>query len=181
MTHRGRVRAVDAKLCSRPSEPAGIVGAAVSERTAAWLGSWADGLLTTATDVATLERIIRAFRDGGGSDKPVHVKVDISRADSEDAALMQAHEQWRYNMLGGGLNWDLSDPSYFERATGFIRPEDVRQAVFVSADLARHTVHPLGIRRLGVETLDIHNVGSNQREFIDAFGGHVLHQLRAAA
>jgi coenzyme F420-dependent glucose-6-phosphate dehydrogenase len=181
VTHRGRVQAVNAKLWSRPSESAQLVGAATSEQTAAWLAGWADGLLTTCHDVKRLARIIEAFREAGGADKPIHVKVDISFAASEETALTQAHEQWRYNMLGGGLNWDVSDPSHFERAARFIRPEDVREAVFVSSSLDRHVARLLEIRKLGVATLDIHNVGLNQREFIDAFGERVLAQLKAAA
>jgi probable non-F420 flavinoid oxidoreductase len=178
VTQRGHVQAVNAKLWSRPKRPAQIVGAASSERTAAWLASWADGLLTTGNDIKRLERIIEAFREAGGAGKPVHVKVDISWAQSDESALEQAHQQWRYNMLGGGVNWDLSDPSHFERATRFIRPEDVREAVFVSADLDRHAARLLEIAGLDVATLDVHNVGRNQGEFIDAFGRHVLPQLR---
>lgn len=181
VTHRGRVQAVNAKLWSRPEQAAQIVGAAASEQTAAWLASWADGLLTTCHDAKRLKRTIEAFREAGGADKPVHVKVDVSWAESEESALQQAHEQWRYNMLGGGVNWDVSDPSHFERAARFIRPEDVREAVFVSADLGRHAERMLEIRKLGVTTLDIHNVGRNQGEFIDAFARHVLPRLKAAA
>jgi hypothetical protein len=137
--------------------------------------------LTVCNDVKRLKRVIEAFREAGGADKPIHVKVDVSWAETDEAALLQAHDQWRYNMLGSGLNWDVADPAHFERAARFIRPEDVREAVFVSADLDRHAAHLLEIRKLGVATVDIHNVGLNQREFIDAFGERVLHRLRAAA
>jgi coenzyme F420-dependent glucose-6-phosphate dehydrogenase len=177
VTHRGRVHAVNAKLWSRPAAPARMVGAATTEQTAAWLASWADGLLTTCPDFSQLQRIIQAFRDAGGADKPVHVKVDISWAPSDDVALLQAYEQWRYNILGSGSSWDISDPSHFERAARFVRPEDMRQAVFVSADLDEHAAHLGKIAELGVATVDIHNVGRNQIDFIDAFGTHVLRRL----
>lgn len=179
VTHRGRVQAVNARLWSLPPEPAQIVGAATSEQTAAWLGGWADGLLTVGRDLKRLRRIIEAFRESGGAQKPVHVKVDVSWAETEEAALAQAHDQWRYNMLGSGLNWELTDPSHFERAAKYIRPEDVREAVLISADLERHVEHLLAVRNLGVATVDVHNVGRNQPEFIDAFGRHVLHRLRS--
>jgi len=177
VTHRGRVQAVNAKLWSRPAEPAQIIGAATTEQTAAWLATWADGLLTTCHDLKQLKRIVQAFRDAGGTGRPVHVKVDISWALTDERALLQAHEQWRYNMLGTGSNWDISDPSHFERAARFIRPEDVREAVFVSADLDEHAARLREIGELGVATIDVHNVGHNQAEFIDAFGRHVLAQL----
>jgi coenzyme F420-dependent glucose-6-phosphate dehydrogenase len=181
VTHRGRVSAVNAMLWSRPRQPAQIIGAATSEQTAVWLASWADGLLTTCHDLDQLERVIKAFREAGGEGKPIHVKVDVSWAESDELALVQAHAQWRYTMLGGGLNWDLSDPSHFERAARFIRPEDVREAVFVAADLDRLVARLLDIRKLGVTTVDVHNVGRNQSEFIAAFGRYALPKLRASA
>ena len=179
VTHRGRVQAVNAKLWSRPEEPTQVVGAAVSEQTAAWLGGWADGLLTVCHDLKRLQRIIEAFREAGGSNKPVYVKVDVSWAETDETALKQAHDQWRYNMLGGGLNWEVSDPSHFERAAKFIRPEDVREAVFVAADLDQHAARLREIRELGVASVDVHNVGRNQSEFIAAYGRGVLPQLAA--
>jgi probable non-F420 flavinoid oxidoreductase len=178
VTHRGRVHAVNAKLWSRPAEPTQIVGAATSEQTAGWLATWADGLLTTGHDSKRLKSVVQAFRDAGGAGKPIHVKVDVSWAESERRALEQAHEQWRYNMLGSGVNWDIADPTHFERAARFIRPEDVRDAVFVSADLDRHAAHLAEIGSVGVDTLDVHNVGRNQAEFIEVFGRHVLPKLR---
>ena len=93
--------------------------------------------------------------------------------------MLQAHEQWRYNMIGRGFNWELADPLHFERATRFIRPDDVREAVFVSAQLSRHAAHLNDIASLGVESIDVHNVGLNQTEFIEAFGREVLPKVRS--
>jgi probable non-F420 flavinoid oxidoreductase len=178
VTRRGRVQAANVKLWSRPDEPARIVGAATSERTAAWLATWADGLLTTSHDIEGLKRIVQSFRDAGGAGKPVHVKLDVSWAQTEESALLQAHEQWRYNMLGAGVNWDTSDPSHLESAARFVRPDDVRQAVFVAADLDAHAERLRAISALGVTTLDVHNVGRNQTEFIGAYGAYVLPRWR---
>jgi hypothetical protein len=44
--------------------------------------------------------------------------------------------------------------------------------------LDEHVERLVEIGRLGVATIDIHNVGRNQAEFIDAFGRHVLRRLR---
>jgi probable non-F420 flavinoid oxidoreductase len=180
VTRRGRVRAVNARLWTLPDTPPLIVGAATSTATAAWLGTWADGLLTTASTHDELSRIIAAFRENAGADKPIHVKTQISWAPTEERALQQAHEQWRYNMLGSGINWDLADPAHFERAARFIRVDDVREAVFVSAELARHAAHLSEIAGLGVASIDVHNVGLNQTEFIEAFGREVLPRVRAS-
>src|ERR671914_1478573 len=64
--HDGLVRVDRARLWTLPEEPPSLVGAAVSEETARWCGEWADGLVTINQPRETLERVIAAFRDGGG-------------------------------------------------------------------------------------------------------------------
>ncbi|HWH13414.1 MAG TPA: LLM class flavin-dependent oxidoreductase, partial [Miltoncostaeaceae bacterium] len=56
VTHRGHVDVHRARLWSRPAEPPPLFGAAVSERTARWLGGWADGLATINQPIDTVRR-----------------------------------------------------------------------------------------------------------------------------
>src|SRR5690606_32352295 len=74
VTHRGRVIVEEAKLYTRPAQGPPIFGAALSEETAAWMGGWADGLITTGAPRDALASLIGAFRDGGGEGKPVKVQ-----------------------------------------------------------------------------------------------------------
>ena len=178
VTHRGRVTAINAKIWSRPETPARLMGAATSEATARWLGSWADGLLTAGSRPESIRSVIDAFREGGGQGKPIHVKVDLSYARTEALALANAHSQWRFNTLGGDINWELTSPDDFHRAARFVRPEDMRESVFIGSEPARFVHWLRELDSLGVESIDLHNVGQNQEEFIDVFGSDVLPQLR---
>jgi alkanesulfonate monooxygenase SsuD/methylene tetrahydromethanopterin reductase-like flavin-dependent oxidoreductase (luciferase family) len=168
----------DARIWSRPEQPTRLVGAATSEATAEWLGGWADGLLTVGTRPAALRRTIEAFRRGGGEGKPVYLKVDLSWAASEEEALRQAYEQWRFNLLGGDVNWELRTPQQFETAARFVRPEDMREAVMISADPARQAEWLAECADFGFESIDLHQVGTDQHGFIDTFGEKVLPVLR---
>ncbi|HEX2717613.1 MAG TPA: TIGR03557 family F420-dependent LLM class oxidoreductase, partial [Gemmatimonadaceae bacterium] len=80
VTHRGLVTVEEAKLYSRPARPPRLVGAAVSDQTAQWLGSWADGLITTGRPRDDMKRMIDAFRRGGGAGKPILVQHGLSWA-----------------------------------------------------------------------------------------------------
>lgn len=179
VTHRGRIQVVEAKLYTRPERPIPIYGAAVSEATAEWLGGWADGLLTVSASPETLKGVIAAFRRGGGEGKPLLLQVGLSWAPSEDEALRAAHAEWRFNAIGGDVNWDLPTPQAFELATRFVRPEDMRGCVLVSADLGRHRAWLAEYAELGFAEIQLHQVGRNQEAFIEAFGAHVLPALRA--
>jgi probable non-F420 flavinoid oxidoreductase len=174
VTHRGRIAVSQAKIYSRPERETRLVGAAVSEATAEWLGGWADGLLTVGYGPASVRKVVEAFRRGGGENKPVYFKMDLCWARDEQEALAQAHEQWRFNILGGNLCWDLRMPEDFEQASRFIRPEDVRKSVHVSADLGQQAAWIAEYADIGFAAIDLHNVGSNQEAFIDAFGERVL-------
>jgi hypothetical protein len=82
---------------------------------------------------------IDAFRRGGGEDKPLYLQVGLSWAPTEEQALAEAHEQWRSNVIGGEVNWNLRTPQEFDMASRFVQPADMREAVLISADLGQHT------------------------------------------
>jgi coenzyme F420-dependent glucose-6-phosphate dehydrogenase len=178
VTHRGRITVEEAKLYSRPSEPPQIIGAALSPETAEWAGGWADGLITINQPPEKLREIVAAFKNGGGEGKPLALQIHVSYAASEEEARQNAFEQWRTTMLPAAVGEDLRTPAKFEAAARFIRPEDLDQAVRISADPAQHAQWLREYFDLGFERLYVHNVGLNQTEFIEVFGSRVLPELR---
>lgn len=174
VTHHGRLTVVEAKIWSCPQQPTLLLGAAVTETTAEFAGRWADGLLTVSAKPDQLAKVIAAFRRGGGREKPVYVKVGLSWAPDEDQALQQAYEQWRFNILGGEVNWDLRRPADFVQASRYVRPEDLRDDLRISSDTEQHCRWLKQMRDAGASGFVLHNVGRNQREFIDVFAREVL-------
>jgi probable non-F420 flavinoid oxidoreductase len=179
VTHRGRVCVLDGKIWSRPDVPTQLVGAAISESTAQWLGGWADGLLTTFSSFEGVKRVVDSFRRGGGQGKPIHLKVDLSWGRTQAEALKQAHEHWRFNILGGDAISELRRPEDFLHAARFVRPDDMRQSVLICNEPAQLLERISDCVEMGFETIDLHNVGANQSEFIDMFGSYLLPSLRA--
>jgi probable non-F420 flavinoid oxidoreductase len=175
--HEGLVRVDRARLWTLPAEPPSLVGAAVSSDTARWCGGWADGLVTINQPRETLERVIAAFREGGGEGRPIYLQVHLSWAPDDHEALRIAYDQWRTNVFRPPLCWDLETVEQFDIAAQHVRPDDVRDSVLVSADLGRHRawLHELG--ELGFEQIHLHHVGQDPRAFIDAFGDRVLPEL----
>jgi alkanesulfonate monooxygenase SsuD/methylene tetrahydromethanopterin reductase-like flavin-dependent oxidoreductase (luciferase family) len=127
--HRGRISVVNAKLYSRPKCPPALLGAAGSEATAELVGAWTDGLLTVSVAPDQMRKVVAAFRRGGGEGKQLAVQVGLNWAPTETEAVSGAHEQWRTNVLGGDVNWELGTPENLDIATRFVRPEDMRQSV----------------------------------------------------
>jgi alkanesulfonate monooxygenase SsuD/methylene tetrahydromethanopterin reductase-like flavin-dependent oxidoreductase (luciferase family) len=123
--------------------------------------------------------VIEAFREGGGAGKPIHVQVHLSWAATEEEALQIAHDQWRTNVFGPPLCWDLETVQQFDLAAAHVRPEDVREVVLVSADPARHAAWIGELDELGFEQVHLHHVGQDLRPFIETFGERVLPELGA--
>ena len=70
-----------------------------------------------------LRRVIDAFREGGGDGKPIHVQVHLSWAEEEATASAIAHDQWRTNVFGSELAWDLELPGQFDDAARSCAPK----------------------------------------------------------
>ena len=178
VTHRGRVTVEEATLYTRPETPPLIIGAAVSERTARWLGSWADALITVGSrDRDLVKRVVDAFREGGGADKPVCIQAKIAWDQTREAAMEGAFTQWRTNILCGEVPWTIRTPEQFEQATAHVRPEDVADAVVVSESLDEHAERLMDFQEMGAAEVYVHNVAPNQEAFLEAFGAKVLPQL----
>ena len=181
VTHHGLVTVDRARLWTRPPADAmpKLLGAAVSASTARTVGAWADGLITIRQPIETLRQVLDAFGQGGGEGKPAFVQVHVSYAATDDEALAIAHDQWRSNVFGSSIAWDLERVEQFDELAVKVRPEDMHDHVAISSDLARHVGWLSELLELeGVSGVYVHHVGQEQRAFIDAFGSDVLPKLR---
>src|SRR5690606_28847210 len=134
VTHREAVTVEEANRYTRPKQIPLLFGAALTEETAEFVGSWADGLLTTSRPLEAARRIIEAFHRGGGEGKPANVKVGLSYARTEEAAVRGAHEQWRSVAFASHMLSELRTPQEFDAAAKWVRPEDLRDSIRISAD-----------------------------------------------
>jgi coenzyme F420-dependent glucose-6-phosphate dehydrogenase len=178
VTHRGRITVVEAKLYTRPAQPLPLFGAAMTENTARFVGTWADGLLTTGGSVEQVRKIVEAFRENGGDGKPVFLQHALSWAPTEEEAMSFALHQWSAVAIGGDAAWDLRRPRDFDQAARLVGRDDIQTAVAISADLGRHVDLLAQLAELGPAAIYLHCVGRNQLQFIKAFGEGVIPQLR---
>ena len=178
VSHHGLVRVERARLYTLPAEAPRLFCAAVSKETAAWAGEWADGLITVHRPHEELKEVINAFRENGGADKPVHLKVQLSYGRTDEEALAGAYDQWRTNILDSSLLSDLSTTGQFDAAAQFVKPEDLRSMIRIAADAAEHVALLQKDLSLGLERIILHNVSRNQEEFIEDFGRLVLPALQ---
>jgi coenzyme F420-dependent glucose-6-phosphate dehydrogenase len=174
VSHRGLVTVEKAKLYTRPVIAPPLFCAAMSVETAAWAGSWADGMITAHKPYEEMKQVVDAFRNNGGAGKPVYLKVQLSYAKSHDEAVEGAYEQWRTNIFQGSVLGDMPTVAHFDAAAEFVKPEDLNSMVRISADLEQHIEWLKQDVELGFEKIILHNVNRQQELFIRDFGQYVL-------
>lgn len=178
VSHDGLVTVDRARVWSRPEVSPPLYAAAVSASTAAWAAAWADGLVTVNQPLEVLRRVVGAYRNAGGRG-PAVLQVHLSYARDEETALRVAHEQWRTNLLGPELSWELATAAQFDAAGAHLPPAEVRGAVLVSSDPAQHAAWLGELAQVGFDEIYLHHVGQEQTEMLDVFGERVLPQLGA--
>ncbi|TYL38583.1 LLM class F420-dependent oxidoreductase [Natronococcus pandeyae] len=179
VTHDGQITVERATLYSRPETPPPLIGAALSEETARWLGQcdWTDGMITIATPAHDeVAQRVEAFREHA-PDEPVYLKVQLSYDTDEEAALEGAYDQWRTNCVPGPVTQQLRTPEEYDELGEEISREQVEENVRVSADLEQHLEWLQEDLSLGVDKLVLHNVNREQEQFVDDFGENVLPEL----
>lgn len=174
VTYYGHVTVQQAKLYTRPKNPPLLVGAAVTEKTARWIGSWADGLITINHPLEQLQKVVDAFRDGGGKGKPLYLKVQLSYAKTDEAALEGAYDQWRTNVLSSEVLDDLWQVKQFDALGEMVTRDTIKAMVNVSSDPAQHIKWIQAYADMGFEKIILHNVNREQESFIHEFEQKVL-------
>jgi coenzyme F420-dependent glucose-6-phosphate dehydrogenase len=177
VNHKGLVTVEEATLYTRPVVKPLIIGAAVTPKTAEWVGGWADGLLTISQPKEVLQKVVDAFRRGGGTGKPMYLKVQLSYAQTEETARQGAYEQWRTNIFPNNMLTELRTPDQFDAAGQFVDLKEVDRMVRISANPDQHLDWLRQDLELGFERLMLHNVNLEQQRFIEDFGQTVLPAL----
>jgi G6PDH family F420-dependent oxidoreductase len=171
------------RLWTMPAVAPQILIATSGPVTAKRAGRTADGLITVEAPREKIEQLFSRFREGArdaGKDASVMPKVlqlHLSWADTDEQAMANALREWP----NGGMRFakaDIRSPYEFEQLARMVRPEDFAGRMTVSADPDVHRAYIQKYLDLGFDRIYLHNVGRNQREWIDVFGRDVLPALR---
>ncbi|TDH23523.1 TIGR03885 family FMN-dependent LLM class oxidoreductase [Segetibacter sp. 3557_3] len=177
VTHHGRITVENAKLYTLPAKLPPVYGAAVTKETAAWLGSWAEGMITVSQPHEQLKEVVNAFKNNGGEGKPILLKVQVSYDQTFDQAVAGAMDQWRTNVFNSTVLGDMWMVEQFDAMAEFVQPQELMKMVRISNSLQQHIDWIKQDMELGFDRIILHNVNREQRLFIDTFGEKVIPKL----
>jgi len=167
------------RLWTMPEEPPPIFVATGGPVTARRAGKHADGLITVGAPVEKVAGLLDRFAAGAreaGKDAttlPKIIQLHLSWAPTEEEAVTNAVEQWP----NGAMRFpkaDIRSPFDFAAMARLVRPEDFAGRMVISADPDVHRAEIQRYADLGFDRIYLHNVGRNQREWVEVFGREVL-------
>jgi G6PDH family F420-dependent oxidoreductase len=162
-TFRGKHYTVEqAKLYDAPKPPPPIVVAAKAENAAKLAAAKGDGTMNTKPDAD----VVKLYKDAGGTG-PIYGKVAGAFAASEDEARKIAKERQPNSGMGGDLSTELALPRDFEAVAELVREEDLEGSLVFGNDPAKWREKIDAFERAGFTHVALHNVGVEQREFIE--------------
>jgi len=170
------------RLWTMPEVAPEILVATAGPVTAKRAGKTVDGLITVGAPIEKIAGLFAKFDEGAreaGKDPstmPRVLQLHLSWAPTDEEAMRNALVEWP----NGGMKFPKSDirsPFELEQMAKLVRPDDFAGRLVVDSD---PDVHRANIQRfvdLGFDRIYLHNVGRNQRDWIDVFGRDVLPKL----
>ena len=171
------------RLWTMPEVAPEILVATAGPVTAKRAGKTVDGLITVGAPLEKISGLFAKFDDGArevGKDPstmPRVLQLHMSWAETDEEAMTNALREWP----NGGMRFpkgDIRSPFEFEQMAKLVRPEDFEGRMIISADPDVHRAYIQRYVDLGFDRVYLHNVGRNQREWIDVFGRDVLPALK---
>ena len=170
------------RLWTMPEQPPPIYVATAGPVTAEKTGRVCDGIITVGAPeekIGTVfERFEKGARESGRDPSKLHkiLQLHLSWAPTDEEAMRNAMTEWP----NGGMKFpkaDIRSPFDFEQMAKIVRPEDFKGRMLISSDVDAHRREVQKFIDLGFDRVYLHNVGRNQREWIDVFGKQVLPKL----
>jgi len=176
--YEGLFKVHNAKLYTKPPQAPPVFGAALTPATAKFLAPWADGVITVNKPLEELEEFAQAWKENGGADKPMAMKLEVSYHQDIERAKELCFEQWKTNIFGSDLLAQLKNPGQFEQAAQYVRPEDLNEHVLIGNDADYFIDQIKAYQKLGFSKFSVHQIPKDQAPFFDFFGEKVLPQLK---
>ena len=175
VNHHGRHYTVEqARIYTLPAQPPPVYVSAFGPKSVSLAGRIGDGYISTFPDAD----LVRAFRDGGGGDKPVQGGFKGCYAGDEAEAVRMAHELWPNSGVPGELSQELPSPRHFEQASQLVTPDAVGESIVCGPDADRHVTKIEEYAKAGFDEVYVNNIGPNQEAFFRMYADTVLPRVR---
>ena len=176
-SHHGAHYTVEnARVYDVPDPLPEIVVAAAGPRAGEVAARIGDGLWVTSPDAA----LVKQFDKAAGKGKPKYGQVSVCWARSKAAAMKTAHEWWPTSAIRGEASQELPSPAHFEQLAQMVTEDDVAAEVVCGPAADPIIERVQGYLDAGIDHVYLHQIGPDQRGFVDFAQRELLPVLRKA-
>jgi G6PDH family F420-dependent oxidoreductase len=168
------------RLWTMPETAPEMLVATSGPVTAKRAGRTVDGIIVDGAPIDKIAGLLSRFdegaREAGRKPGTKVLRLHVSWAPTHEEAMRNSITEWP----NGGMRFPRSDirsPFEFEQLARLVRPEDFEGRMLVSEHPDDHRAHIQRYLDLGFDRIYLHNVGRNQRDWIDVFSRDVLPAL----
>ena len=152
----------NARLFDPPEVPVPVVASAFGTDAAAEFAAVADGYWGTSPDA----ELLSTYAEAGGSGPRVG-QVTVCWATDAESARRTVHERWPNSGLPGQLAQDLPTWTHFEQATSVLSIDQTTEHVPCGPQIEPVLAQVSTYVDAGYDHLHFHQVGDDQRGFLD--------------
>ncbi|HET9345915.1 MAG TPA: TIGR03557 family F420-dependent LLM class oxidoreductase, partial [Candidatus Limnocylindrales bacterium] len=168
----------NARLYTLPDEPIPVMIAASGPRAAELAGRLGDGFIGTAPQ----RELLAAFDKGRrGKKRPRYGQLTVCWGRDERKARKTAHEFWPTAAIPGESGQELPNPAHFEQLAKIVTEDMIAEQVVCGPDIDRHVKAIQAYVDAGYDHVYVHQIGPDQKAFIEAYARDVLPKLEAKA
>ncbi|HEU4919049.1 MAG TPA: TIGR03557 family F420-dependent LLM class oxidoreductase [Candidatus Limnocylindrales bacterium] len=167
----------NARLYTLPEQPVPIHVAASGPRAAELAGRIGDGFISTAPKSELVDAFVKGRR---GKARPRYGQLTVCWGEDEKRARKTAHEFWPTAAIPGEAGQELPNPAHFEQLAEIVTEDMVAEKVICGPDVDRYVAAIDEFVEAGFDHVYLHQVGPDQKGFIEAFAKDVLPRVRSA-
>lgn len=154
-----------ARIYTLPQNSIPILMAASGSQSAKIAGKIADGFISTSPEA----ELTAAFDKNGGEGKPKFAQINVCFDKSKRKAKEIMVKYWPNSALPNPLNTELRLPKDYMHASSALSEEQIVENVPLGDDPGAIIESIKRYQTAGFDHIYIHNIGLNQKEFIDFF------------
>ncbi|MBA2382206.1 MAG: TIGR03557 family F420-dependent LLM class oxidoreductase [Chloroflexi bacterium] len=160
----------NARIYTLPKKSVPIHVAGSGPRAAALAGEIGDGFIGTAPE----RDLLKAFDRAGTGKRPRYGQLTVCWGKDVKAARHTAHRVWPTAAIPGESGQELPNPKHFEQLAEIVTEDMIAEQVVCGPDMDRHVAAVQQYVDAGYDHVYVHQVGSDQEGFIEAYARDVL-------
>jgi len=174
-----------ARLYTRPETSPPLYVSSLVPESAAFAGTYGDGLWTVGGQPPELyQQMFAQFEQSAreaGKDPatmPRSIELNVAYTDDADGAIRDMQTYWAGTFIPALFDQKIYTPALSAKNGAVVGPDTIKKQMVISTNPDEHVAFAQKYLDMGFTDLYFHTAGPDQRAFLEGYGREVLPRLR---